>query len=333
MSEREYQAAGGAKAHTPDPSAYHDPSSLRLASQAGRSVADMLPSRNGLRGTVLPRSTAFGGSRARKAHTVGMVQIDPHVPGEDPIKIDISELDEEVVEQAFNSVDGEDISNIAYNTFRVLAGKEPMTEFPDDQKMENPIMPERQMPNAYTVPRTASGRKVAAEKAAASRPASFSGGPSVPLAQGHRLEQLQESDINMLNEVATVDRPSKVISVTPLSERLSGAATVPSDRSNQNTVQPPSHRVTFEIAGFGTFETSYHRVVQGEDGISLVLVYDTRFHGGLKYFPQVSENELFVDVHELPYIFKVRSAGLKYRVDDLEHCVLLVEKSAPKEDQ
>jgi hypothetical protein len=327
MDEREYQAAGGAKAHTPDPNAYHDPAMLRLLSQGGRSVADSLPTRNGLRGTVIPRSTALGGSRAKKAHKVGLVQIDPHVPGEDPIKIDISELDEEVVGRAFDSVDGDDISNIAYNTFRVLAGKEPVGELPDDQKMENPIMPERQMPNAYTVPRTPSGKHTAAEKVANSRPAVFIGAPTVPIAQSP-VEHNQLPDLDALTEPLAVSTPNRVLSI-PLSERLSGA---PAVSSINTSVQPPTHKVTFEIAGFGTFETAYHRVVQGEDGISLVLVYDTRFQGGLKYFPQASDNELFVDVHDLPYIFKVRSAGLKYKIDDSEHCVLLVEKSAPKDE-
>lgn len=327
MNEREYQAAGGAKAHTPDHNAYHDPSELRLVSQGGRSVAELLPTRNGLRGTVLPRSTAFGGSRSRKAHKVGLVQIDPHVPGEDPIKIDISELDGTAVEEAFNSIDGDDISNMAYNTFRVLAGKEPIDEFPDEQKMENPIMPERQMPNAYTVPRTPNGRLVAAEKAANSRPAAFVGAPTVPVAQPLVGQTTQLPDLDVVTEVAATNTPNRVLNI-PLSERLSGVPTV---SSSNTSVQPPSHKVTFEIAGFGTFETSYHRVVQGEDGISLVLVYDTKFQGGLKYFPQASDNELFVDVHNLPYIFKVRSAGLKYKVDDWEHCVLLVERSAPKD--
>lgn len=330
MSEKEFQAVGGAKAYTPDPNAYHDPSTLRLATQGGRSVADMLPSRNGLKGTVVPRASSLGGSRARKALNVGMVQIDSHVPGEDPIRIDISELDGESIERVFNSVEGEDISNIAYNTFRVLAGKEPIEHFPDDQKMENPIMPHREMPNAYVVPRTPSRKIVAAEKVAAARPATFTGSPSVPIASASlsvNVPGQEVPDTAALMEAAIVDRPSKVISVS-LSERLSGA---PAVSSTSNQIQPPACKATFEIPGFGTFETAYHRIIQGEDGISLVLVYDNRFAGGLKYFPQASDAELFVDVHDLPYIFKVRSAGLRYKIDDFEHCVLLVEKSAPRE--
>ena len=96
-------------------------------------------------------------------------------------------------------------------------------------------------------------------------------------------------------------------------------------------VEAPQYKVTFELDGYGTLETAYHNVVQGDDGISLVLVYDTRFQGGMKYFPPQSDRDMFVDVHSLPYVFKVKSTGIKYKVGDLEHYIMLIEKGAPKE--
>lgn len=93
----------------------------------------------------------------------------------------------------------------------------------------------------------------------------------------------------------------------------------------------PNIKVIFELEGFGTFECCYHKVILSSDNLSLVLVYDTRFQSGLKYFPSPSDNSLYVDIQDQPYIYKVQCMpGHKFVVDNLEMVLLLVEEYVQK---
>lgn len=289
----EDQVDGGEiRCSTPDPTAYHDPSSQQLEIAGGGTIASKLPPRMGLRGTIIPRATPMGGSRGCNPHKPGVVQIDPR-PNMPAIKLDIGALDEAIIEDAFTKAGGDDMRQIAFNTFRQLAKRVPIAHSTRAAQVgqRDPVQ------NAAIVPSAPTGLEAPA------RPASFGSTP------------------------VESSRPASVI---PPSVRLASATMQP--QVNNNAVQPPTVKVTFEVAGFGTFETAYHRVVRGDDDISLVLVYDNRFQGGLKYFPQPSDSPMFVDVHDLPCVFQVRSAGLRFVVDNLEMCVLLIEQVAEKEE-
>jgi hypothetical protein len=89
---------------------------------------------------------------------------------------------------------------------------------------------------------------------------------------------------------------------------------------------PPQFTVNFEIEGFGTHEAPYHQVIRSEQ--ALVLVYDTRYTGGQKYFPQ-TDRPLGVHVHGTDSMYLVHTTNIQFPLDYWEVCVLLIENEAP----
>jgi hypothetical protein len=163
-----------------------------------------------------------------------------------------------------------------------------------------------------------------------SRPASFS-----------TKNKITNEDIAALVSDEVASDEEMLSYTTPRTKKLNpskifeGARNVATKVKNPNiaTQGPPTVKVTFELDGFGTIETCYHKVVQGDDGVSLVLVYDNSYIGGTKFFPPSSDNDLYVDVHNMNQVFKVKSTGMHYRVDNQEHYILLIEQAQLKDEE
>jgi hypothetical protein len=262
---------------TPDPNKYHNPASQRFET-GGDSIANRLPGRRGLSGIVIPRSTPYGGSRGVEHEKPAVVTIDPHVDDGSSFSVDISKVNEQMVEEAYKTTDTNNLKLAALQTYKKLAHAIETNKY--NKKTRQP----REAP---TVRSTVSTPVTSFEKSAQQTK------PIIPPSA------ILEGTVNMSAPVQQVSLPTQ--------------------------------KVTFEVEGFGTFETAYHKVVCSEDEVSLVLVYDNRFQAGMKYFPQPSERSIFVDVHSLPMVFKVQSAGIRFTVDNYEMCVLLIENAASKE--
>lgn len=150
------------------------------------------------------------------------------------------------------------------------------------------------------------------------------------------------------------DSPKTTVSSPPLAAEMT-------------VVQPPEHRVLFEIQGVGVMEAWYHEVVR--EGDLILLAIDQRYRGP-KYMPpnladeqcphcgacwssswenrnveavcpecgassppprQTRQRYLLVDVVDWPEIFQVASLGLQAPFLNYQLCLLPVLRSSPKE--
>jgi hypothetical protein len=245
----------------------------------------------------------------------GVVNIDPGHKEDGGFSIDLSQLDEDSVREALaeSYKSAKNNSDLGFKTFKKLA---------ESQKKPRTI-------GAAASSKT--GLPAVIERnQQVSRPASFS-----------TKNKITNEDIAALVSDEVASDEEMLSYTTPRTKKLNpskifeGARNVATKVKNPNiaTQGPPTVKVTFELDGFGTIETCYHKVVQGDDGVSLVLVYDNSYIGGTKFFPPSSDNDLYVDVHNMNQVFKVKSTGMHYRVDNQEHYILLIEQAKLKDEE
>lgn len=290
MQEQQIPVGDGWICHTPDPNNYCDPSQLSSATMNGRPLSSMLGNR---RGIVIPRATVAGGSRNKECLKKGKVRIDPGVEGELPLIVDLSLVTEDAVNEALrDSVDSSnDMRELGYRTFVKLAGS--AVNESSTRNINKPV--------------------------------------------------ITRSDDSIMSTIPSAPLPLSIPPVKPkpspkhsLKSQIEEAATVKPEQGkpkvNKDTVSfvAPTVRVTFELEGYGTIETSYHDVVKGIDGITLVLIYDKRYTQGTKYFPPASDRPVFVNVHDWEEICKAQATGLSYVVNGFEHYLLFIEKAVAK---
>ena len=100
--------------------------------------------------------------------------------------------------------------------------------------------------------------------------------------------------------------------------------------SREERVGPPRVLVTFEVENLGKFEAYYHDVVT-EPGF-IVLVYDRRHQGSMRYFPPAAAPEsapvMAVHVQGSGVVQQVHTTGIQFVHADREYCLLLVEREA-----
>lgn len=78
-------------------------------------------------------------------------------------------------------------------------------------------------------------------------------------------------------------------------------------------------------------DAHYHDV-QIEAG-KVLLIYDLRFEGGVKWFPpsQPDAPPMALRIAERNTVYLVQATGIQYVYDGREFCVLLIEREAPAE--
>lgn len=91
-------------------------------------------------------------------------------------------------------------------------------------------------------------------------------------------------------------------------------------------IQAPTVRVVFERQYFGTIEALYEDVTI-EDGF-MVLVVDTRYQGGTKYFPAPMEDDvppMAINIVGRQEVYLVKPSGIQFVFNSHEFCVLIIE--------
>ena len=84
---------------------------------------------------------------------------------------------------------------------------------------------------------------------------------------------------------------------------------------------PPMQAVIFVLDGFGEITVPYHQVIKQNS--ALVLIYNSRFIGGMQYTPPSSVKAIKVKVQRDEY--EVQSLGLSFDSDDgLRYTVLRI---------
>jgi hypothetical protein len=96
--------------------------------------------------------------------------------------------------------------------------------------------------------------------------------------------------------------------------------------TNNTQATPPATRVTFEIDGWGEFEAMYHEVIKNDQ--VLVLVFDTRFQGGGKYFPPATDKLLAVKIEGQDTVYFVNSYGTRFQHNGCEYCMLVIDQNS-----
>lgn len=373
------KAGGGVRCSSTGEAAnqYHDPSKHYLE-QNGRAVSSVLPARYGLRGVVIPRATAFGGSRGFDPHKPRLINIDPDIKGQSCV-VDLSLLNEDNVSKAFyeatqNPMTQDNLQLLAAQTFHNLAvGYEPVGMERDPR----PLVEDRRGPfgdfGAYVVPKAGlSGGQLSPqyqplqemEQAAPMSPSISPRQTPMPnkevlnkLARQRSMRIAQESTNPQPQIVHQVDSdgneiappiiippqagvseqsyrgpmgptPSTFVDQTPL-ERLPPPQTftpIQVGRAAQTpqAINPPTTNVTFETKGWGQLEAPYHNVIK--NGVLLVLAYDTRFKGGMKYFPpDTGEQLMAVKIEGANKVYYVHSTNSRFEHSGFEYCVLAID--------
>lgn len=312
-----------------DPTKYYDPREAFKEGGDKRAVATLLPER-GPRGVIVPRATRGGRSSGYDPYKPTIVNIDPDIKGQCSV-VDLSKLNNDMIAEAYNST--LDIANpklAAAMTFRKLAiGTEPvgMPAY-EQQEVLEPLSP---VPGAYVASHARINKTLKKNVQVA---------PQVK--QVRPIQSLNEK-ASMFTHPASTQLPVKVASthVAPTFQQDSQEPSRASlfDKHNRQqdhkvpsdgySIVPPAEQVVYEVDGFGHLTAPYHKVIR--EGINLVLVYDNRYTGGQKFFPEPNDNKtLIVDVKSHPCVYKVMAPGIQFMLDVYDVCVLFIVEEAVK---
>ena len=293
--------------------AYFDASQVQVAD--GRNALNVMrPGPEGLRGTVIPRATIGGIPVGTRPHEVRnlRVTIDPHIDGQSSV-VRLGDIDENSVEAATQAAaevtpDPYDMATQRLRGSAVLHGIAALHRgqgpAPQQPSFEGPVSP---------------GNVRAENLGHYAQPAQPARRLTSPLAAFNAPAPGVDENGRPLRAIDM--RPSTVV------ERAQPAQ--------------PNVEVTFEIQHFGTHTAYYHEVITRYPGF-LVLVYDNRFRGAGKYFPQARSDDtppLALAVVGKPKVYLVHTTGFQFVHGDLEFCVLMVERVAdapaeePQQDQ
>jgi hypothetical protein len=298
------EAVGRTRIGTPDPTKYHDISSVRLESD-GSSLAAVIPHTGAVSGTIIPRATRDGGSRGRNHMKAAKAFIDP-VQTNNRLVMDPEEMmaraDElaKIVEDAYAEYSDPQEAAVAAFTAFARAPKPTVRETPP--KLDIPI-DTPPAPTSFTKAVPASFTKVASPPPAVQ--------PFVP-------------------EVSVPAASRVVQSARSLREQFGDGVRVGSTNGSQ-----PTRKVTFELPTIGQFPCLFHSVIYHED--TLVLVYDHSYPSQSVWFPPVLENPetgaptaLAVLVEgtrdEPSRLYLAFPTGVRFPFESKEFCILTVDK-------
>ncbi len=107
--------------------------------------------------------------------------------------------------------------------------------------------------------------------------------------------------------------------------QLSDGAALPAFRQPESL--DPTHEVTIDIAGYGSFQSSYHDVVVGPGWV--VLAWDKRCKG-TRFTPPSGEKppRMAIAIGD-GKAHMVESTGIMIPFREMELCLLLIAKSHP----
>lgn len=332
---------------TPDPTKYHDPSTVKLEGRQG-TLSTFLPGDHGysgLRGTIIPRATQLGGSLGHNPHKPMVIHIDPELLGGEGIVVDLAKVNQSnmaeavIQEQRAGYADPAEAMIAAYSHFAPTESQVvKVPAAPQEEIREAPI----HMPGAYVVPKaTKGGGQVKAASFQAPQAQvpvvqapQFSEEPTpVPLPPEKPKQRPQPQQPQQVAEQYNAPPPPSLMA--SLNERPSQAPVMAKQAQRQ------ARQVIFELPGpVGQFQTYYHDVIRNEAGDALILVYDHSQPLQMVWFPQYIYNEQgepqplsFAALvqggnGEPAKIYRLQSTPFRYTYRNEEFCVLLIEQEA-----
>jgi hypothetical protein len=260
------------KAGKPETAGYRRPEEVEFLDGT---LANYMPSSVGgkhVRGVVIPHAKPFGGSRAydplnppnKKVH------IDPHIEGQSVV-VDLGLITPEIAQEAmqlgqeFADKHADQVHGVDQIRLRSAAAFHLIGASQRNQTASPPKQAEVHAVSSAPqggATQQASGSPAAAASAPRTiKAASFNGTPVQPTnnePRGGLLDAYQKQ------------RPPRQIDMPP-------ASALP--------VEAPTKKVTFGVPGFGLHEAYYHDVIINKQ--AFCLVWDERYRGGNKYFPQI----------------------------------------------
>lgn len=314
---------------TPDPTKYHDVSEVSLL-QNNVSLARLVPGNHGfagLRGVIIPRSTAEGGSLGFDHKAPQRCYIDPELTNKQ-ICVDFSQLSKEVINQSFKQAakevpsDLKDRGVMAYLHMaeavkRAEASKPAAAPQTPVETVAHAVMSFGQVPRpAATTP---------PQPPASPQPAPAPSPPIAPAPQSLQAAPVQSVPLSILKDVQSPARKQSMPVPQPAPQ-----------------VARPTRKVLVELpkpAGF--LEVRYHDVIRTDD--VLILIYDHSAVGTQHvWFPSAPDTEpdangvipdpvplgiLVYDEAEQPDTgFIAYASGVKFRYGNFEFCLLAIEK-------
>lgn len=143
---------------------------------------------------------------------------------------------------------------------------------------------------------------------------------------GYQIQQPQQAP--MRQKPGFVDQSPqqpRQAKAPPRAVKIAGAPVqAPQVQRTSQSVGAPETKITFEMQGMGEIEAYYHEVIK--NGCVLVLVYDTRFKGGMRYMPPALEQLIALRVDEQKCVYFVNSTGTKFTHDGREYCILVIDQ-------
>jgi len=331
---------------------YHDPATHKMEC-SDRSISACLPARGGLRGLVVPRATAYGGSKGFNAHTPRLINVDPDIKGQSCV-VDLGHIDVDKFNAIFEEVKrdpmlGGDRALIAAQTMhRVAVGYEPVGVSSSPAAAEERTPPVGKF-LGYVVPEAAPGggqrRIIKRLPTKAAVPVSPTVDPSQYLAEKSAeaaKESISPNGAPTTNQnehthfvTQSIAAPVPMVSNTASTPTVNGfphpgptifSGTEPHPDSYLPaplpTVPLPLIKVTFGLEGWDHFEAAYHAVIR--NGLLLVLAFDSRFTAGMKFFPPAAKGLMSVRV-EGGLMYHVHSTGSRFVHGGYEYCVLVID--------
>lgn len=315
---------------------YHDPSNHFLELNGKPISSVMRTGFNGVRGVVIPRASITGGSLGFDAHKPALVNIDPDIKGQSSV-IDLRTITKEKMNAAMQEARKNpnvlnDIRLFAAQTYKNLSISDTpiginVIASPLDANRHNPVNN-----LGYVVPKSRLG---GGQESMPLRPIPVTNpiSPSVT----PRNFQIPAPPSNEVQSNSMPDEQTYISEQPIMTQRFEDQTPVDKKRNSSTAqveanynVYQPAIKVIFETEGWGTFEANYHEVIRND--CLLVLVYNNKFKGGMKFFPPASDKLIAVEIMDSDKIFFVHSYDNRFQHKDCEYCILIIEQISEKED-
>lgn len=281
----------------------------------------------GLQGTLIGMGGDHGAPIDYNPHILNNVEmtVDPDVPGQS-FKIKLGDINKDSLREVAAEVDAQ----LEANGMKQGLGRRELLKFRAANVLANVSAQTPQI-------READGAEMTQPNQEYQQPQQ----PQQPQLQP--LPSSQQMAFRPISPLASFGAQTQ----QPQPAQLSRIVDTSANRAPVELATPaPTKRAVIEIVGMGSFEVSYHdAIVAGESlddhGISrptvLILVYDTNYKQGMKYFPpsHVMQDgkavplQLAVVIRPNPVVYLVETTGYQYLVGSCEHCVLNVMQQGP----
>ncbi len=333
---------------TSDPTKYHDPGTQFTSIDGAPLINKMRPGRWGLRGTIVPRATWFGGSQGVNPHKPQQhVHVDPGT--KQHIEIDISRVTAANAKEAMRIVQGavgaprtiEELRLSQSATFHVLQQME-ANAVPRqvDDRGRNTTPGGRtdmqfgkqgsQQSQPQIAPQQGNGTGIPIQPPPQAQPQPW-GVPAHQPPQQQGWGSANQAQFAQQPAAQAVDPMAVFGPQTPAHQAPPG---MPPQFQPQGQAQAPATQPTNKVT-FGTAlanqDAMFHSITrqygpQGQGGI-LVLGVESAYPG--KCIPKTSNDPIAIHVHRTGEVFKVESCGIQYehKGELLTHFLILEERN------